>query len=80
MIQPYLIITKIANLFDLSNGENLKTLAEDSRSESNAMRQLSEKGFRDAVAVKVLTIVTLVYLPTTVVAVSASPPFCNVAS
>lgn len=39
--------------------------------ETLAMKRLTEKGIQDAVAVKVLTIMTLVYLPTTVVAVGA---------
>ena len=34
------------------------------------MKELTERGFKDAVAIKVLTIVTLVYLPTTVVTAS----------
>lgn len=36
------------------------------------MHALTEKATRDAAAVKVLTIVTLVYLPTTAVLVSLS--------
>jgi 3-methyladenine DNA glycosylase AlkC len=61
---------QVSTLLDLSNGHSLKVLAQESRSENATMRALSERGFRDAVAIKVLTIVTLVYLPTTVVAVS----------
>lgn len=34
------------------------------------MRRLTEKSTKDAAAVKVLTIITLVYLPATVVCVS----------
>lgn len=34
------------------------------------MRELTEKGTKDAAAVKVLTIITLIYLPATVVSVS----------
>jgi hypothetical protein len=33
------------------------------------MRRLTEKGTQDAAAVKVLTVLTLVYLPATVVSV-----------
>ena len=35
------------------------------------MRKLTEKSTQDAAAVKVLTMITLVYLPATVVSVSA---------
>lgn len=34
------------------------------------MRELTEKSTKDAAAVKVLTIITLIYLPATVVSVS----------
>jgi hypothetical protein len=34
------------------------------------MRHLTEKATRDAAAVKVLTVITLIYLPATVVSVS----------
>jgi len=41
------------------------------------MRRLTEKSTKDAAAVKVLTIITLVYLPTTVVSVSVTgTAFC----
>lgn len=39
------------------------------------MKELTERGFKDAVAIKVLTIVTLVYLPTTVVTASLESLF-----
>jgi hypothetical protein len=41
------------------------------------MRILTEKGTRDATAVKVLTIMTLIYLPATVVSVSLTTPARN---
>jgi hypothetical protein len=53
-----------------ANGESLKALAEESRAENAAMKLLTEKATKDAAAVKVITIITIVYLPTTVVAVS----------
>jgi hypothetical protein len=65
-------ISKVSSLLDLGNGHSLKVLAEQARVENVTMRELTEKGFRDAVAIKVLTIVTLVYLPATVVSVSGS--------
>ena len=62
----------MSNLLDLGNGHSLKVLAEETRSENSAMRQLTEKATQDAAAVKVLTIMTLVYLPATVVSVGAN--------
>lgn len=45
-------------------------LAEEARTENVTMRRLTEKATQDAAAVKVLTIMMLVYLPATVVSVS----------
>jgi hypothetical protein len=53
-----------------ANGESLKALAEESRAENAAMKLLTKKATKDAAAVKVITLITIVYLPTTVVAVS----------
>ena len=50
----------------------MKLLAEEARKENLAMRRLTEKTTQDAAAVKVLTIITLIYLPATVVSVSSS--------
>lgn len=52
-----------------ANGESLKALAQESREENAAMKSLTEKSTKDAAAVKVITLITIVYLPTTVVAV-----------
>jgi hypothetical protein len=52
------------------NGHSLKSLAQESRVENQIMRRLTEKGTRDASAVKAITVITILYLPTTVVAVS----------
>lgn len=62
----------MSSLLDLANGHSLKVLAEQARSENIAMRRLTEKATQDAAAVKVLTIMTLVYLPATVVLVGAT--------
>jgi hypothetical protein len=56
----------------LGNGHSLKALAEEARSENVTMRRLTEKATQDAAAVKVLTIMTLVYLPATVVSVGSA--------
>ena len=62
----------MSSLLDLGNGHSLKLLAEEARTENVTMRRLTEKATQDAAAVKVLTIMTLVYLPATVVSVSQS--------
>ncbi|KAI9740341.1 MAG: hypothetical protein M1834_004920 [Cirrosporium novae-zelandiae] len=62
------LLSKSRGTMKLS-GNALKILGEESRSENTAMRQLAEKSTRDASAVKVLTIITLIYLPSTVVGV-----------
>lgn len=57
----------LSSLLDLENGQSLQKLAEESRKENTAMRILTEKSGADASAVKVITIITLIYLPTSVV-------------
>ncbi|KAK5205744.1 hypothetical protein LTR41_008425 [Exophiala xenobiotica] len=57
----------VTNILDLGNGNTLKMLALEAQRENQAMQSLTMKGTRDAAAVKVLTVVTLVYLPTTAV-------------
>lgn len=64
----------LSSFLDLGNGHALQNLARESRQENEGMRKLSErmheltkKATRDAAAVKVLTIMTLIYLPATVV-------------
>ena len=70
---PLLIgFLQVSSLLDLGNGYSLKTLAEEARADNINMRLLTEKATADAAAVKVLTIVTLVYLPATVVSVSTA--------
>lgn len=64
---------QLSDLLDLGSGYALKVLAEESQKENAAMRGLTEKATRDAAAVKVLTVITLIYLPVAVV--SASPTF-----
>ncbi|MCJ1263928.1 hypothetical protein MMC22_003798 [Lobaria immixta] len=62
--------TLLSSLLDLGNGSSIKQLAEEARKENYAIRQLTEKSTRDAAAVKVLTMITLIYLPATAVLVS----------
>ncbi|KAL2047080.1 hypothetical protein N7G274_001099 [Stereocaulon virgatum] len=60
-------IELLSSLLDLGTGNSLKSLAEEARTENLNIRKLTAKGTRDAAAVKVLTIITLIYLPATVV-------------
>ena len=71
----------------LRSGINLQHLAQDSAKEneemhrlSHAMHELTKKGTQDAAAVKVLTVLTLVYLPTTVVSNFFSTSFVRTQS
>ncbi|KAH8599933.1 hypothetical protein B0O99DRAFT_346235 [Bisporella sp. PMI_857] len=49
------------------NSKALAIIAQESREENTAMRALTEKGTKDAAAVKVITLITITFLPTTVV-------------
>ena len=68
------IANLVSSFLDLHSGFALQELTKESRKENEEMRRLSEKMHRlterstqDAATVKVLTILTLIYLPTTVV-------------
>ena len=63
---------QLSSLLNLSNGLSLRQLAEEAKQENHDMRNLAQKTAQDATAVKVLTIIALVYLPVSVVSVSAS--------
>ena len=65
-------IFQLSSLLDHGNGSSLKQLAEEAKKENITMRRLTEKSTKDAAAVKVLTIITLIYLPATVVSVGKS--------
>jgi len=64
---------QLSSLLDLGNGVSLKELAEEARHENTIVRRLAEKSAGDAAAVKVLTIITLIYLPVNVVSVCPLP-------
>ncbi|KAL3421149.1 hypothetical protein PVAG01_07594 [Phlyctema vagabunda] len=49
------------------NSKALAVLAQESREENITMRKLTEEGTKDAAAVKVITLITILFLPTTVV-------------
>ena len=68
------ITNLLSSFLDLSSGFSLQNLVKESGKESEEMRKISErmhrlaeKSTQDAAAVKVLTILTLIYLPITVV-------------
>ncbi|KAG8534358.1 uncharacterized protein KY384_001202 [Bacidia gigantensis] len=61
------MISLLSSILDLGNGSSLKMLAAEATSENIAMRRLVEKSTQDAAAVKVLTVITLIFLPATVV-------------
>lgn len=78
------ITALVSSFLDLSNGYALQSLAKESGRENEEMRKLSErmhdltkKSTEDAAAVKVLTILTLIYLPATVVSNFFSTSFVN---
>lgn len=53
----------------LGNGHALEDLGKEAREENSQIHELTKKSTQDAAAVKVLTIMMLVYLPATVVLV-----------
>ena len=78
------ITSLVSSFLELNNGFALQSLAKESRKENEEMRKLSErmhglteKATQDAAAVKVLTILTLIYLPATVVSNFFSTSFVN---
>ncbi|TVY43946.1 hypothetical protein LOCC1_G005609 [Lachnellula occidentalis] len=58
----------ISDLLSYEEAVALKDLTKESQAESTLMRELAEKSTKDAAAVKILTVITLIYLPTTIVA------------
>ena len=57
----------------LGNGRALEDLGKAAREENSQIHELTKKSTEDAAAVKVLTFIMLVYLPTTVVLVGSYP-------
>lgn len=60
---------QVSNTLDLDSSAALNSLAKESATETSMMRQLATKSTQDAAAVKVLTVLALIYLPFTVVMV-----------
>ncbi|KAL6242739.1 hypothetical protein RBB50_010385 [Rhinocladiella similis] len=78
------IISLLSSFLDLSSGYSLQNLAlqageenEEMRRLTDRMHKLAEKSTQDAAAVKVLTILTLIYLPVTVVSNFFSTSFVS---
>ena len=63
------ITSFLSNLLALRNHASLRQIAQEERRENAILRRLNEKGADDSSAVKVLTIIILIYLPITVVCV-----------
>lgn len=59
----------------LGSGRSLEDLGRAARVENSQIHALTKKSAQDAAAVKVLTIMMLIYLPTTVVSVSLCSQF-----
>ena len=60
----------LSDLLSYENGTALKEIAEESRKDNEQMRDLTYKATKDSEAIKVITIITVFFLPATVVAVS----------
>ncbi|KAG9238273.1 hypothetical protein BJ875DRAFT_539740 [Amylocarpus encephaloides] len=58
----------LLDLFNYEEAIALKHLTKDSQEESMSMQYLAEQTKKDAAAVKSLTMITLIYLPTTIIA------------
>ncbi|KAH7094612.1 hypothetical protein FB567DRAFT_600226 [Paraphoma chrysanthemicola] len=74
----------ISALLERINGHNieqqmlaLQHLEREAQEENASMRQLTEKGHRDSASVRILTIITLIYLPCTVVSSFYSTQFVD---
>lgn len=59
----------LSSLLDLENGISLKRLAHEAAEESGNTRRLTEKSTQDAATVKMLTVITIIYLPATAISV-----------
>ena len=69
-----------SSVLELENGSALRKLAEGARQEGVVMKDLAQKSTEDAAAVKVITVITLIYLPLSVVANFFSTQFVRQSS
>jgi Mg2+ and Co2+ transporter CorA len=70
-------ITKISSLLERQTGHNLdrqmsalNSLEQEAKDENQIMQKLAVKSSQDSDSIRILTIITLIYLPCTVVSVS----------
>jgi Mg2+ and Co2+ transporter CorA len=73
--------TLISSLLERQSGHNtnqqisaLHCLEKQGQDENSTMRQLAEKNSRDSSSMRILTIITMIYLPCTIVSVSSYTP------
>jgi Mg2+ and Co2+ transporter CorA len=59
----------LSDLLPYQNASSLKSIAEDTHHDNTIMRQLTEQTTKDSNSIKTITIITVVFLPATVVAV-----------
>lgn len=62
-------IKKISSLLEREEGHSLQRLAKQGQDENAIMRKLTEKTNRDSSSMRILTIITMIYLPCTIVSV-----------
>ncbi|KAF2185420.1 hypothetical protein K469DRAFT_707665 [Zopfia rhizophila CBS 207.26] len=69
--------TLLSDLLSYENAVALRNLTKETQNESKSMIELTERSTKDAAAVKALTVISLVYLPTTIVANFFSTQFVH---
>lgn len=70
----------LSGLLDYENAYSLRLLAEEARNDNIAMRNLTEKATKDSGAIKIITIITVFFLPATVVASFFSTQFVSISA
>jgi hypothetical protein len=68
----------LSDLLPYQNASSLKSIAEDTKSDNTIMRQLTEQTTEDSSSIKTITIITVVFLPATVVASFFSTQFVQI--
>lgn len=75
IVRVILTSRQVSSFMDLGNGRSLEDLGKEARIENTQIHEMTKKSTQDAAAVKILTIMMLVYLPATVVLVSSCGSF-----
>jgi len=70
--------TIMSDLITYENAYSLKALAEDAKQDNMAIRKLSEMATDDSRAIRIITIITVLFLPATVVSVRVG--HCSISS